>query len=173
MYLYIHIYTTLCSHAFRLVCRQYYSEASALGCILYVCTCVFTYIHTFVCMYLCMYASMYAGMHSCLCACMYVWMKFIYASGGLRDAAVLSIVSDQGLTKASLHMMYTMKLRCAWFPGVDHQEANCDKGIFSAINMGHCTDKALFMNRLYRGPKKSPGRWHGKIRRSFKVQWLI
>ena len=76
---------------------------------------------------------------------------------------VLTIISDQGLTKAALHIMYHMKLRAVWFAGINHQDHNCDNGVLPAIGLRHLSGKALFINRLHRGPKKNPGHWHGKI----------
>lgn len=82
---------------------------------------------------------------------------------------VLTIISDQGLTKAALHILYHMKLRAVWFAGIDHQDHNCDNAVLPAVGLRHASSKALFINRLHRGPKKAPGRWHGKILTAFQV----
>ena len=79
------------------------------------------------------------------------------------------MISDQGLFRTGIDLMYGLGLRVLYFPGIDHQESRIDTGMMEALDLGHLTGKALFLSRLTRGPEKKPGRWHRQIRRVCEV----
>ena len=93
-----------------------------------------------------------------ICVFVYVSMRVVFSVWQGQLGPVLTIVSDQGLMKAALHIIYSMKLRAMWFAGIDHQDHNCDNGVLPAIGLRHLSGKALFINRLHGGPKDTPGR---------------
>ena len=83
--------------------------------------------------------------------------------------AILAFVADQGLFRVGIELMYGLGLRSLYFPGINHIEANIDTGTMGALDMSHLDDKALFLSRLYRKPKLSPGKWHREIQECVKV----
>ena len=86
---------------------------------------------------------------------------------------VLAITSDQGsqLFKAALHLSLELKLRLVWFPDINHVEHNVDKGIMAACDLEQLSEKALFLGRLHRGPKKIAGKWHGQIKQAHQASF--
>jgi len=103
-------------------------------------------------------------------------MQFSFAAskqGSIRETGklplVLCLTTDQGLFRAYVHLAYTERLRVAWFPDMNHMDANLDKTLLEALNLSHCTEKVQFLSRLNRGPNKAAGRWFGQIRRAFQV----
>ena len=65
--------------------------------------------------------------------------------------------------------MYIIKLRLVWFPDINHVEHNVDKGIMTACDLENLSEKALFLGRLHRGPKKAAGKWHGQIKQAYQA----
>ena len=90
---------------------------------------------------------------------------------GSRIPYVLSLTADQAspMFKAYLHLAERLGLRVIWFPDINHIESNVDSGIMKACDLDHLCEKALFLGRLHRGPKKAAGRWHGQIKQAHKA----
>ena len=76
------------------------------------------------------------------------------------------MVSDQGSTlfACQLRLLYDDGLNAMWFPGMCHQESNCEATILPAAGMDHIWEKNDFLTKLHHGPMKKRGHWHGQIK---------
>ena len=81
----------------------------------------------------------------------------------------MSMISDQGLFRTGIDLMYGLGLRVLYFPGIDHIESRIDTGMMEALDLGHLSAKALFLSQLNFKPEFSPGKWHRQIQKISKV----
>ena len=79
------------------------------------------------------------------------------------------MISDQGLFRTGIDLMYGLGLRVLYFPGIDHIESRIDTGMMEALDLGHLSAKALFLSNLNHKPDLAPGKWHRQIQKIAQV----
>jgi hypothetical protein len=64
-----------------------------------------------------------------------------------------------------------MLARLCYFPDINHQTSNIDKGVFSACGLGHVDAKSMFLARFRHGPFSGSGggHWQAQLREAHKA----